>query len=67
VTVAVKVTEPPKLELAGPVTVVVLARRTARLPVAVLVPLHAVPTPWTVKLVVPAGVAPVVEIVSVEV
>jgi len=67
VTFAVKVTEPPKLELAGPETAVELGSLTSRVPVPFWVPVQPVPTPRTLNVVDPAGVAAVVEIVSVEV
>ena len=67
VTVAVKVTESPEFDgfFEEPTVVEVDALFTVKVPVAVLV--DPPPVPDTVKLVAPAGVAAVVEIVNVEV
>jgi hypothetical protein len=63
----VKVTDAPKVELAGPLTVVVLARFTTRVVVAVWVmlveqslPLPPVPVARTTIVLVPVATAPVV-------
>ena len=57
VTEAVRVTDWPTNDgFSDEVTAVVVATRTARVPSPVCVPVHAVPTPWTVKVVVPGGV-----------
>src|SRR6266404_6203647 len=73
VTPTLKVTDWPKVEVAGPVTAVVLGRLTTSVAVAVFrspllqsFPAPPVPVARTVKVVVPVGVAAVVFTVSSE-